>query len=156
MPTTTDTRADNSRVTKILSEAYSVTLPADEDSVPEKIDPEKVERLGYPLAELQQVMWETHPGVYGPSTLLKEVEHSTSTCDECGGEGWYDHRGDVICEDCGMMLNSTPMMVPEDGFNDRTGGPTAGSGSYVFFNDGSGKQALNPHATNAADEPNVQ
>jgi len=152
MPTTTDTRADQTEVTNILSEAFSVTLPADADSRWEPIYPEKVDRLGFPLAELQRVEWETYPGVFGPSTLLKEVEYSTSECDECGGEGWHDHRGDVICEDCGMMLNSTPMIVPEDGFQDRIGDPTSGSESYVFFSDGSGKPPLNGNMTHGAPE----
>ncbi|WP_143421016.1 hypothetical protein [Halorubrum halodurans] len=141
-------------MTNVLSEAYSVTLPADEDTLPESIYPEKVDRLGYPLAELQKVMWETYPGVFGPSTLLKEVDYSTSACDECEGEGWYDERGDVICDDCGMMLNSTPMLVADGDFDERTSGPTAGSGSYVFFNDGSGKQAINQNSVSP--EPNVQ
>jgi hypothetical protein len=156
MPTTDKTRADTTAVLNILSEAEAVTLPADEDSVPQPITPEKVADMEYPLAWLQEVYWEKYKGAYGPNTLLKEVEHSTMECDECGGEGWYDDHGDVICDDCGMVLSHKPMMVPEDGFNGRCGDSTGMQGRYVFFNDGAGKQSLNPHRTNASDEPNVQ
>ena len=153
MPTADETRADNSTVVEILSKAYSVTLPADADAVPEPIYPEKVDRLGFPLAELQEVMWETYPGLHGTKTLLKKVEYTTTMCDECGGEGWIDYHGDTICDDCGMVLSRTPMMVPEGG--DHNGGPTAGISNYVFFNDGSGKAALNQN-TFSGDEPDVQ
>lgn len=155
MPTAQKTRADNSRVVEVLSEAVSVTLPADEESVPEPIYPEKVDRLGFPLAELQKVMWEQYKGVYGSQTLLKKVEYTTSSCGECGGEGWIDDHGDTICDDCGMVMNSTPMMVADNDEASHTGGPTAGSANYVFFNDGSGKQALNQN-TFSKTEPDVQ
>jgi len=155
MPTAQKTRADNSRVVEVLSEAVSVTLPADEESVPEPIYPEKVDRLGFPLAELQKVMWEKYKGVYGSQTLLKKVEYTTSTCGECGGEGWIDDHGDTIWDDCGMVMNSTPMMVADTDQASHTGGPTGGSANYVFFNDGSGKQALNQN-TFSETEPDVQ
>lgn len=156
MPTTTDTRASSCKVTEVLSEAISATLPLDEDSVWGEMYPEKVDRLGYPLAELQKVEWEVYKGVYGANTLLKEVEATEQDCGECGGEGWYDEKGDVICNCCGLLLNSTPMMIPEDNFNSRTGGPTAGSAHNVFFNDGTGSPAMNQNTTNAGDEPDVQ
>lgn len=42
--------------------------------------------------------------------IAKEIEHYTVTCDECredgeGGVGRYDDKGDIICEDCGMVLS---------------------------------------------------
>lgn len=144
------------KVTNVLSEAYSTTLPADAESTFEPIDPERVDRMGYPLAELQMIEWETYGGVYGPSTLLKEVEHSTSECDECGGEGWKDEHGDVICRDCGMVLNASPEMIPYDPGSGRCNGSSGMQGGYVFFND-AGKQALNQNTVNkGADEPDVQ
>lgn len=150
------TRADSARVTNILSDAYAVTLPTDEDTEPEPINPEKVEKMGFPLAWLQQVMWESYPGLNGPNTLLKEVEYSTSECDECGGEGWKDFHGDTICDDCGMVLNSTPELVPRDyDTGDRAGGPTGSGGHYVYFNAG-GKPALNDNVNSYSDEPDVQ
>ncbi|WP_229112797.1 DUF2318 domain-containing protein [Halapricum desulfuricans] len=156
MPTTDKTRADKSEVTEILSTAEAVTLPRKEDSVPVSITPEKVEKMDFPLAWLQEVEWEVYPGYYGPHTLLKQVEHGTSTCDECGGEGWYDHHGDIICNTCGMVLNRTPLIVPEDEFNDRAGDPSGNGGHYTFFNPGV-VPALNTNMTNGADsEPDVQ
>lgn len=140
------------KVTEILSEAYSTTLPADADSTFEPIDPERVDRLGYPLAELQMVEWETYGGTFGPSTLLKEVEYSTSECGECGGEGWKDEHGDVICRDCGMVLNATPEIIPYDPETGRCSGGSRMGGRYVMFND-VGKQAINQ---NTVDEPDVQ
>lgn len=149
-------RADNSIVTDVLSKAFSVTLPADEDSVVNEIYPEKVDRLGFPLAELQQVEWETYPGVFGPNTLMKRVEHSTSTCSECGGEGWKDELGDVICNGCGLVLNSSPQIIAYDPENGRCNGGSRQGGRYVMFND-AGKQALNQTTLNhGGDEPDVQ
>lgn len=149
-------RSDNSRVTDILSKAYSVTLPADEDSVVNEIYPEKVDRLGFPLAELQQVEWEVENGVYGPNTLLKVVEHGTSTCDECGGTGWTDEHSDVICDGCGMVMNEVPSIVPYDPESGRCNGGSRQGGRYVMFND-AGKQALNQNTVNhRSEEPDVQ
>lgn len=37
--------------------------------------------------------------------IRKEVEYYTITCDECGGDGYYEERGEVICEDCGLVLS---------------------------------------------------
>jgi hypothetical protein len=100
--------------------------------------------MGWPLAYLQEVVWETYNGTYGPATLLKRVEHSTASCPECGGEGWYDHRGDVVCEndECGCVISNAPLLLPEDGFNNRCNGT-------------GGKRALNP-ANPSEPEPNVQ
>lgn len=144
MPTTTKTRADTCKVVEILSEAFSITRPVEADDIPEPIYPERVERLGTPLAELQEVYWEVENGLNGPNTLLKRVEYSTQTCPECDGEGWTDEYGDVICEDCGLMLNETPMIAPEDGFIGRTSTPSS-------------KPALNDTKfSGATSEPNVQ
>lgn len=156
MPTTAQTRADTTQVVQVLSNAEAVTLPAKEkDKRPKEITPADVEQMNYPLAWLQEVMWECYDGAYGPNTLLKDVEHSTMLCDECGGEGWYDERGDVICDDCGMVLTDDPMMVPEDGFTGRT---SAVSGSSRFVNfDATSNPALNNNTTNGATaEPDAQ
>lgn len=147
-------RADSFKVVEILSEAQSTTLPEDAESVYDPIYPEKVSRLGYPLAELQKVVWETYKGVYGSSTLLKEVEYSTATCNECGGTGWKDEHGDTVCDGCGLVMNETPMIVPEDDFSNRTG-DHGDSGYYVHFSDNSGP-ALNQNVSDTNSEPDVQ
>jgi tRNA(Ile2) C34 agmatinyltransferase TiaS len=36
--------------------------------------------------------------------VAKKVEHYTMTCPDCGGDGYFDNRGDVICEDCGVVI----------------------------------------------------
>lgn len=43
--------------------------------------------------------------------VLKEVKRYTMTCDDCGGDGYYDRHGDVICENCGMVINDKPVAV---------------------------------------------
>jgi hypothetical protein len=37
--------------------------------------------------------------------VVKEVEVYTVSCDECGGDGYYDQLGEIICEGCGMVLS---------------------------------------------------
>lgn len=37
--------------------------------------------------------------------VVKEVDHYTVSCNECDGDGYYDQRGEVICEGCGMVLS---------------------------------------------------
>lgn len=54
-------------------------------------------------------------------TIVKDVEHYTMSCDECGGDGYYDQRGDVICEGCGMMLNHKPSVLDTE-FSDGDNG----------------------------------
>lgn len=64
-------------------------------------------------------------GTYGPNTLVKEVLHYTMGCPECGSEGWYNHRGEVICEDdeCAVVISGDkPVILPEDDFSGRCGG----------------------------------
>jgi hypothetical protein len=50
----------------------------------------------------------------------KEVEHYTVSCDECGGTGFYDQIGEIICEDCGMVLSGDdqPIVMTEFGDSD--------------------------------------
>lgn len=52
--------------------------------------------------------------------VVKEVKHYTVSCDECGGDGYYDQRGEVICEGCGMVLSgdSQPVIQTEFGESD--------------------------------------
>lgn len=33
-----------------------------------------------------------------------EIEYYTITCDECDGTGYYNDKGEVICEKCGLVL----------------------------------------------------
>ena len=117
-------RADTEEVTEILSNAEAVTMPVRADDVPHPISPERVEKMGFPLAWIQEVRWETYPGLHGPQTLLKRVEYDTTTCPECDTIGRFDDHGDVICDndECGCVLSKAPMLLPEDGFADRISG----------------------------------
>jgi hypothetical protein len=44
--------------------------------------------------------------------VVKEVDRYTISCDECGGDGYYDQRGDVICEGCGRVLSGAKAVLP--------------------------------------------
>lgn len=35
----------------------------------------------------------------------KEIEYYTMTCPDCAGIGYYEEGGEVICEDCGMVIS---------------------------------------------------
>lgn len=51
-----------------------------------------------------------------------EIDYYTITCDECGGDGYYNQIGEVICEDCGLVLTGgqwNPAVVPYDFSNSR-------------------------------------
>lgn len=39
------------------------------------------------------------------SGVVKEVHYYTVSCEECDGDGYYDERGEIICEGCGMVLS---------------------------------------------------
>lgn len=45
--------------------------------------------------------------------IYKDVDHYTVTCPDCEGNGYYDNRGDVICEDCGAVLSGPPVVPTE-------------------------------------------
>ena len=144
----TGCRADVSRVTAVLSKPASrpVTAEADERYTP--ISPEQVDRMGKTTSLLQEVVWETYKGTYGSSTLLKEVEHETMCCPDCEVPGRYDKNGEVVCpEECGRIISETPLMLPEDSFNDRVNGAPSGD---------TPKPALNPANTAVGAEPDVQ
>lgn len=49
--------------------------------------------------------------------LKKDVEYYTIECNEpdCDGVGRYDERGDIICDQCGMMLGGEPVIPTEHG-----------------------------------------
>lgn len=36
--------------------------------------------------------------------IPKKVEHYTVTCPECDGVGYYEERGEIICEDCDIVI----------------------------------------------------
>ena len=148
-------RADVSTVVAVTSKAYARTLPREADEPWTEIRPGDEKRMSNQMAILQEVEWETERGLFGASTLKKRVDHSTMCCPDCKVPGYYDRHGMIVCpNECGRIISDTPLLVPEDSFNDRTGGPTSGSAHNVFFNDGSGKQALNPAAFTP--EPDVQ
>lgn len=48
------------------------------------------------------------------SGVPKKVEHYTMTCPDCDGVGRYDERGDVICEDCGVVISHKPAVIPTE------------------------------------------
>lgn len=37
--------------------------------------------------------------------VVKEVEYYTVTCDECDGTGYYNYKGEIICDECGLVLS---------------------------------------------------
>jgi len=45
------------------------------------------------------------------SGVVKEVEHYTMTCPDCDGDGYYDQRCDVICEDCGVVISGEQAVI---------------------------------------------
>lgn len=49
---------------------------------------------------------EMHEGV-----ITKEVERYTISCGECDGDGFYDQRGEIICEGCGMVLSDRSAVI---------------------------------------------
>lgn len=49
--------------------------------------------------------------------IVKEVDHYTISCDECGGDGYYDGRGEIICEGCGMVLSGDDQPVIPTEYN---------------------------------------
>lgn len=61
----------------------------------------------------------------------REVERYTMRCPECGSEGVYDDRGDVVCSDesCGVLIAGpeSSMVVPIDYSGSRGFGELPGS-----------------------------
>lgn len=49
---------------------------------------------------------EMHNGV-----IAKEVERYTISCNECDGDGYYDQRGEIVCEGCGMVLSDRTAVI---------------------------------------------
>jgi hypothetical protein len=56
--------------------------------------------------------------------VVKEVDHYTISCDECGGVGYYDDLGEVVCDGCGMVLSGDdrPVIQTEFGEDETAGG----------------------------------
>lgn len=147
MSNNTGKRADQSRVTEIKSEPASRPVGADPDMRYTPISQDHVDRMSKANAILQEVVWETYDGVYGPDTLLKECKHETMCCPDCEVPGRYDEKGMIVCPTgCGRIISDDPLMVPEDSFNDRCSGNASGD---------TGKQALNPQNL-TSEEPDVQ
>ena len=135
-------------MTEILSKPSSRPTTAESDERYTPISPDQTDRMGKTVALLQEVVWETYKGTYGPSTLLKRVEHETMCCPDCELSGRYDKSGEVVCpNECGRIISETPLMVPEDSFNGRVSGMPSGD---------TPKPALNPANIPSGSEPNVQ
>jgi len=45
--------------------------------------------------------------------VYKNIDYYTIECPECDGTGYYDERGDVICDNCGLMLGGEPVLPTE-------------------------------------------
>jgi hypothetical protein len=104
--------------------------------------------MGTVAAVLQEIVWETYKGAYGSSTLMKKVKHETMACPDCEIPGRYDTNGEIVCpKECGRIISETPLMLPEDSFNDRVSGSPSGD---------TPKPALNSAAPTVAPEPDVQ
>jgi hypothetical protein len=58
------------------------------------------------------------------SGVVKEVDYYTITCDECGGDGYFDQIGEVVCEDCGLVISgdTEPVINTEFGEDGNVGG----------------------------------
>lgn len=146
MSNNTGKRADQSEVTEIKSEPASRPYGSDPDVKYTPISRDHIDRMSKANAILQEVVWETYDGTYGPNTLLKECKHETMCCPDCEVPGRYDENGDIVCPTgCGRILSEEPLMVPEDSFNNRCSGSASGE---------TPKQALNPQ--NIDPEPDVQ
>lgn len=50
--------------------------------------------------------------------VVKEVEEYTIGCDECDGVGYYDQRGEIICDGCGMVLSGEKSAVIKTEFSE--------------------------------------
>jgi hypothetical protein len=61
-------------------------------------------------------------------SFTKEVEYYTMTCPDCDGDGYYDDLGEVICEDCGVVISGDkkPNLRMEYGDDDGTLGGSRG------------------------------
>jgi hypothetical protein len=46
-----------------------------------------------------------HEIVINKNGILRAIDEYTMTCPDCGGDGYYDDRGEVICEDCGVVIS---------------------------------------------------
>ena len=42
---------------------------------------------------------------------LRAITVSTSTCPDCGGDGYYDDIGEIVCEDCGVVISGDDLPV---------------------------------------------
>lgn len=48
---------------------------------------------------------------YDPETLSYYYNYSRMKCDECGGFLRHDVRGDIVCEDCGLVAQEKIMTL---------------------------------------------
>jgi hypothetical protein len=67
------------------------------------------------VGPVKDVAIETDDDLIIRNGAVKEVERYTISCDDCGGDGYYDQLGEIICDDCGMVISgdSQPMIRTE-------------------------------------------
>jgi len=73
----------------------------------------------------------TVEGVVGPDDVdegewlvdgkvMKKVSHYTVQCPDCGGDGYYDEKGQIVCEDCPVVISGNEQpAIPVDYTNSR-------------------------------------
>lgn len=123
----TNARADYVEITDIKSDVYAKP-PNGEQSDMFLVTPENVEEKCDGRPQLHEIAWEVTKGTYGPKTLIKECEHTTAVCPECGSIGRYDERGEVCCVDdsCGMIISGGTEPMYHESYEQQSGDSVAG------------------------------
>lgn len=67
--------------------------------------------------------------------VVKRVIRYTLECSECGGAGYYDQRGEVICDGCGMVLSNRDAVVKTE-FSEGEGNAPGSSRGLEKMHDG--------------------
>lgn len=77
--------------------------------------------------------------VGGRKRLIVEY---TVTCPDCDGDGRYDDRGDIICDDCGVVINGNPLPLSVE--YSESSGMGSGRGLEKFTQDLSQRNPVGP------------
>lgn len=91
------------------------------DFIGQRADKEKVQ-------DVKGVEEVEYPNGMVKNGVLKELNHYTVSCDECGGDGYYDDIGEIICEGCGMVLSGERQPVIQTEFSEYDGAVAKGRG----------------------------